>query len=132
MSSRSRTPHVSATSPVAAPHTSQRRVLTRLSSVTRSFVERLRAGCPEEAPSTGYSPLIALPGPIELPAKQRELVVDRLRGNPADTLDGEVAITKATDRLPTETQVHSVARVLRQTSPCRNHSTSSTTPLPYP
>jgi hypothetical protein len=121
MGSRSRTPDPQVATPVAAPRTSKRRshILARLGSMARSVIDWLRAGYPDEAPVTGYSPLIALNGPIALTPRQKERVVDELHDYPADTVDIEVAITKATDRLPTEIQIRTVARALHR-SPSRH------------
>lgn len=75
-------------------------------------IEWLRAGYPEEAPRTGHSPLLALYGPLALtPAQQRRIVKD-LAQHPTDTTDIEVAITKATNRLPTPTQIHAIVKVM--------------------
>jgi hypothetical protein len=121
MGSHSRTPEPQVEAPIAAPRAPKQHIhpIARLRRIARSVIDWLRAGYPEEAPSTGYSPLIALHGPIALTPRQTERAVDELDGYPADTLDIEVAITKATDRLPTETQIRTVARALHR-SPSRH------------
>lgn len=86
--------------------------LSRASSKLRSIVEWLRAGYPDEAPRTGHSPLLALNGPIALSQKQTEQIVDELLGQPSDTVDIKVEISKVTDHLPTETQIHTIAQAL--------------------
>ena len=70
-----------------------------------SLIDWLRAGYPDEAPRTGYSPLIALNGPIALSQKQTQEVVDELGADPSDRTEVGVAITKATGRLPNASQV---------------------------
>ena len=45
----------------------------------RSIIDWLRAGYPDEAPRTGYSPLLALNGPIALSARQTEQIVAEAR-----------------------------------------------------
>ena len=87
-------------------------MLTRISGAFRSVIGWLRSGYPDEAPPTGYLPLIALNGPMALTPRQIQHIVDELDGAPADTIDIEVAITKATDRLPTQTQTRAVAIAL--------------------
>ena len=49
--------------PAGAAHRGRPR---RVRKVVTSVVDWLRAGYPEEAPTTGYSPLLALNGPISL------------------------------------------------------------------
>lgn len=95
----------------------KRRGLARLGAGLRSVVDWLRAGYPDEAPATGYSPLMALNGPVALTPKQRGHVLAELQGEPSDIVDIGVAITKATDRLPTVHQVRAVARTLHPSSP---------------
>jgi Protein of unknown function (DUF3349) len=85
-----------------------------------SIINWLRAGYPDDAPRTGYSPLLALNGPISLSDKQTQEVVDQLP-LPCDRADIGVAITKATDRLPNESQVQKVAGVLRDRVHSRRH-----------
>jgi hypothetical protein len=41
-----------------------------------SIINWLRAGYPDDAPRTGYCPLLALNGPISLSDKQTQAVVD--------------------------------------------------------
>jgi Protein of unknown function (DUF3349) len=54
----------------------------------------LRAGYPDVAPRTGYSPLIALNGPSTLSHKQTREVVRELGGNPRNSTDIAVASTR--------------------------------------
>ena len=54
---------------------------------------------------------------MALTPRQIQHIVDELDGAPADTIDIEVAITKATDRLPTQAQTRAVAMALTQTKP---------------
>jgi hypothetical protein len=93
-------------------HTLGASVLTRISGAFRSVIDWLRAGYPDEAPSTSYSPLLALNGPLALTPRQMRHVVDELRSVSADATDIKVAITKATDRLPTQTQIRAVTTAL--------------------
>ncbi|WP_225331698.1 DUF3349 domain-containing protein [Mycobacterium intracellulare] len=86
----------------------------------RSVIDWFRAGYADDAPRTGYSPLIALHGPVALTPRQIERVVDELQDGPTDTTDIEVAITKATDRLPSDNQLRTVARALHH-PPSRQH-----------
>jgi Protein of unknown function (DUF3349) len=78
----------------------------------RSLIDWLRAGYPDEAPRTGYSPLLALNGPIALSRKQIRQVLDRLATGIYDKTDIEVAITGATGRLPTPPQLRQVVAAL--------------------
>ena len=71
----------------------------------RSIVEWFRAGYPDDAPSTGHSPLLALNGPIALSQQQTDQIVDELRDRSSDSVDIDVAITKVTDQLPTQAQI---------------------------
>ena len=84
----------------------------RIGGAFRSMIGWLRAGYPDEAPATGYSALLALNGPITLTPKQIEQILGSLDGKPARVADIEVAITKATDHLPTAAQVWAVMRLL--------------------
>jgi hypothetical protein len=78
----------------------------------RSAIDWLRSGYPDEAPPTGYSPLLALSGPLALTPRQIQRIVDELDGAAAHSTEIAVAITKATDRLPTQTQIRAVALAL--------------------
>jgi hypothetical protein len=77
-----------------------------------SLIAWLRAGYPDGAPRTGYSPLIALNGPSALSEKQTQEAVGELSAGPFDRTDIEVAITKATGRLPNASQGRKVAETL--------------------
>ena len=89
----------------------------RMSGAFRSVIGWLRSGYPDEAPSLGYSPLVALNGPMSLTPRQIQHIVDELDGAQADTTDIGVAITKATHRLPTQMQIRAVALALHPTNP---------------
>ena len=78
----------------------------------RSIVDWLRAGYPDEAPTHGYSPLMALCGPVALSQSQTDQVVAEVGFRPADPLAIDVAITKATNRLPTPLQIAKIVRAL--------------------
>ncbi len=91
--------------------------MSSVSGAFRSVIGWLRAGYPDEAPPTGYSPLLALNGPMALTPRQIQHIVDELDGAPADTIDIGVAITKATNRLPTQTQTQTVTQALPPTPP---------------
>jgi hypothetical protein len=82
-----------------------------------SIIEWLRTGYPDEAPRTGYSPLLALNGPIALSARQTAQIVAELDEGPTDPIDIGVTITKATNRLPTQAQTRTVARALHPDAP---------------
>lgn len=60
------------------------------------IIEWLRAGYPDDAPRTGYSPLLALNGPLSLSARQTAQIVAKLGEGPTDSIDIEVTITKVT------------------------------------
>jgi Protein of unknown function (DUF3349) len=84
----------------------------RIRSRFQSLINWLRAGYADEAPRQGHSPLIALNGPTSLSDKQTREIADGLAPR-ADRIDVEVAITKTTDRLPTDAQVRTVRRALQ-------------------
>lgn len=94
------------------PPTGDPGVRVRISGVFRSVIGWLRAGYPDEAPRTGYSPLLALGGPMALTARQTQRIVDDLASAPADIIDIGIAITKTTGRLPTPTQTSAIALAL--------------------
>jgi hypothetical protein len=79
------------------------------------LIDWLRAGYPDEAPHTGYSPLIAFNGPSTLSEKQTREVVGELGSDPCDSTDIGAAITRATGRLPNVSQVRKVADALDTT-----------------
>jgi Protein of unknown function (DUF3349) len=85
---------------------------SRIRRVFWLVIDWLRAGYPDDAPAHGYSPLIALCGPVSLSQSQTRQVVAQLGGRPANSVEIGVAITKATGRLPTEAQVRKVSRAL--------------------
>ncbi|EHB57947.1 hypothetical protein MycrhDRAFT_0382 [Mycolicibacterium rhodesiae JS60] len=88
-----------------------------MSTAFRSVLDWMRAGYTEEAPHTGYSPLVALTGPVVLTPRQTAHVLEQLRNHPADLADIAVAITKITDRLPTNHQIRKVVEVMTAGEP---------------
>ena len=96
-------------------------MLARIRIVFGSIIDWLRAGYPDQAPRTGYSPLLALNGPRALSSRQIAQIVRESSGRPTDSVDIGVAITKATNRLPTEMQARAVTHAL--------HAPPSTNPL---
>ena len=80
-------------------------------------VEWLRAGYPEHAPPTGFSPLMALCGPVSLTSSQLNRAVTALGDRTPSAVDIDVAITVATHRLPTPSQRCAVSRALRPPPP---------------
>jgi Protein of unknown function (DUF3349) len=77
-----------------------------------SMIAWLRAGYADEAPRTGYSPLIALNGPIALSDRETREIKTALVDGLCDTTDIAVAITRVTGRLPNPSQVHKVGKTL--------------------
>jgi hypothetical protein len=92
-------------------------VLARVAGGFASIIDWLRAGYPDDAPATGYSPLLALNGPISLSARQTVQIVEDLRGADTDPIDIGVAITKTTHRLPTDAQTRTVTEALASAPP---------------
>jgi hypothetical protein len=80
----------------------------------RSVIDWIRAGYPEEAPTYGYSPLLALMGPISLTRNEIRRVVEELGDGPAHPVDVKVAISRVTGRLPTDGQTRAVVKTLTQ------------------
>jgi hypothetical protein len=101
--------------PATADVGAVRRPAARARAILNSAVDWLRASYPDEAPTTGYSPLIALSGPASLTEKQRKRAVIELGDATISPTDIEVAITKATNRLPTPGQVRAVTQALHPT-----------------
>jgi Protein of unknown function (DUF3349) len=66
----------------------------RIGRMLGAIIEWLRAGYPDDAPSTGHSPLLALNGPLSLSARQTAQIVAKLGEGPTDSIDIEVTITK--------------------------------------
>lgn len=89
----------------------------RISRMFGSIIEWLRTGYPDEAPQTGYSPLLALNGPTALSARQTAQIVAELGEAPIDSIDIGVTITKATNHLPTQAQTRTVTRALHPVTP---------------
>jgi hypothetical protein len=106
---RVRTPPDSPIVTCAAPRPT---ALARIGVAFGSIIAWLRAGYPDDAPGTGYSPLLALNGPVSLSARQTARIVRALGDGPAGPIDIAVAITKATDRLPTQGQTRTVAQAI--------------------
>lgn len=77
----------------------------------------LRAGYPETS-RTGHSPLLALHGPLALTQKQKDCVTAQLDDMSADITVIQVAITKATHRLPTPSQTREIVHTLQQRRSC--------------
>jgi hypothetical protein len=94
-----------------------RRPLKWIQAMCRSVIEWVRAGYPEDAPKTGYNPLIALTGPMSLTRRQTRQVLARLRARPTDPVSIDVAITEVTGRLPNPTQTRAVARAIQHIEP---------------
>ena len=115
MHSRTSEPRCHLSGDLPHPPSGGAAVAMRVSGAFRSVIGWVRSGYPDEAPPTGYSPLLALNGPMSLTARLTQHIVAELDGVPADTTDIEVAITKATDRLPTHTQIRAVAMALHPT-----------------
>lgn len=84
----------------------------RISGAFSSVIGWFRSGYPDDAPPTGYSPLLALHGPSALTSRQTRHILAELAEAPADVTDIEVAITKVTDRLPTQSQIRAIALAL--------------------
>jgi hypothetical protein len=84
----------------------------RLRAAFWSMITWLRAGYADEAPRTGYCPLIALNGPIALSDRQTHAIAAALGAALCDTTDIAVAITRVTGRLPNPSQVQKVGRTL--------------------
>lgn len=78
----------------------------------RAIVDWLRAGYPDEAPIHGHSPLMALYGPVALSQSQTDQVINEVGVRPADPLAIDIAITRATNRLPTPQQIAKIVRRL--------------------
>ena len=77
---------------------------TPLRTALTAAIEWLRAGYAEQAPRTGHSTLIALHGPVSLTTRQLSCAVAAIGDGPSSAADIDVAITMATNRLPTPTQ----------------------------
>lgn len=116
MRNRTRTPPP-AVAAGPAPGGQRRTARARIGRTIRSFIEWLRAGYPDEAPGTGYSPLLALNGPIALSARQTAQIVAELGEGRTGPVDIGTAITKVTNQLPTPAQTRSVARALHPDAP---------------
>lgn len=92
-------------------------VLKQISSALTAAVDWLRGGYCDEAPCTGYSPLLALNGPPTLTSAQIDRIVRDLKYQPVNTTTIGIAITKTTNHLPTPTQTSAVLKALhRKTS----------------
>lgn len=91
-------------------------MLERISRTFAAVAEWLRAGYPSGAPRTGHSALLALNGPLSLTQSQKNRVTQELDAAAAEITTIEVAITKATDQLPTPSQTREVVELLHQRS----------------
>src|SRR6476660_248173 len=80
----------------------------RIGRLLGAIIEWLRAGYPDDAPSTGSSPLLALNGPLSLSARQTAQIVAKLGEEPTDSIQIEVTISFVTDPPTTETQTRTV------------------------
>jgi hypothetical protein len=89
--------------------------LIRMRGTLLKTIEWLRAGYPDNAPRTGYSPLIALQGPASLTDHQIRRITNAVTDHPGDPTktDIEATILEVTDRLPHPGQVAQVQRYLR-------------------
>ncbi len=86
-------------------------VLEGFSHALAAAIGWWRAGYPDEAPRTGYSPLLALNGPLALTLAQRGRIVEDLDYQASDTAI-DVAIIKTTNHPPTPTQTRAVSQLL--------------------
>ncbi|MCV7159569.1 MULTISPECIES: DUF3349 domain-containing protein [Mycolicibacterium] len=84
-----------------------------LRSALTAAIGWLRAGYAEQAPRTGHATLIALHGPASLTARQLSCAIAALGDGPSSSADIDVAITMATNRLPTPSQRCAVSRAWR-------------------
>lgn len=87
-------------------------MLKRVHHTFKAAVDWSRAGYSDEAPRNGYSPLLALNGPVALTSAQRDCVLRDLKFQPINTTTIGIAITKTTNHLPTRTQTSAVLRAL--------------------
>ena len=76
----------------------------------------LRAGYPTGTPRTGHSALLALNGPLSLTRSQQDCVTAELDSAAIEVTAIQVAITKATNRLPTPSQTREAVELLHQRS----------------
>ena len=96
------------------------RTVYQTRSIIKSAVDWCCAGYPDAAPDNGYSPLLALYGPVALSARQAAQVMAELRHESADATDIGVTITKVTNKLPTQAQIGTVTdALLPDTTPQR-------------
>jgi Protein of unknown function (DUF3349) len=84
----------------------------RLRAAFWSMIAWLRAGYADEAPRTGYSPLIALNGPIALSDRETHEIATEFVAVRCDPTDIAVAITRVTGRLPSPSQVQKIGKTL--------------------
>lgn len=99
----------------ASPHYSRPGHWHWLRRAAAAAAEWVRAGYDQDAPQLGFSPLIALNGPVSLTGKQLDQVVTNLRscGNThPDPVDVRVAICTVTGKLPSPSQVAAVLQAL--------------------
>ena len=107
---------IAITQPVSSAADLQRSTKHAVRQVVRNaltaIIDWLRASYPDEAPRTGYSPLLALNGPLALTSAQKVRISQDLAGQAAGPVNIDVAITKVTNRLPTPSQTRAVSRTL--------------------
>ena len=87
-------------------------VLKGIRNALTACIDWFRGGYPDEAPRTGYSPLLALSGPLALTSAQKDRISKNLEGQEVCPINIDVTITKVTNRLPTPTQTRAVSRAL--------------------
>ncbi|MCF6387575.1 DUF3349 domain-containing protein [Mycobacterium sp. MBM] len=87
----------------------------RICTTVAACAEWMRAGYPTGTPRNGHSALLALNGPISLTPGQKRCVTAELEST-AEVTAIQVAITKATGRLPTPSQTSEVVGLLQRRS----------------
>lgn len=108
--------HTRSAQPTPALPTQRPRPQPQIRGFLRSVIYWLRSGYPDDAPVTGYSPLLALNGSPSLTPQQTQHALAHLSSRSAtgDIIDIQVAITAATGQLPTDTQTAAIAHELRR------------------
>ena len=89
-------------------------MLKRIQTGFVTVAEWLRAGYPTGAPRKGHAALLALNGPLALTLAQKARVTAELGSSTLDIAAIEVAITKATNRLPVPSQTRELLPLLSQ------------------
>lgn len=90
--------------------------LVRNAARPSKLIGWLRVGYPSDTPTQGHSPLLALNGPLTLTAGQFLRAINEIDCCAPSATDIEVAITKATNQMPTPAQVGEVSRALKRRS----------------